>query len=255
MRKINVIVIVLISAVFLLVSCFSKLSAQINGNMWKMKTDSIINNKVIDFKSLKGFGFEKAFPPFEKVMPEQDVNDGRILFVKIPVSGLKEEFLIDFVKFKNVIENNSTFSFCKFYLLDDNGMLSLGLAFSNNQDLDLSKDVLFELEKEEFVKRDFSAKRNRFIDAGGMKDQIQKQSSSSKATEMILFKYPSVRNYNGMISHAFKIEKLRFRMLCLSKEYAKKVDDIGRVSFAVKPYMSNLKDEQTIDYNAGDLKP
>lgn len=216
----------------------------------RTKSDTISNNNFIDLKA--------NLSDFEDSLSSKVVNDGLIDYKNMGISALKNEFLINFKTFNQIIIDNkgNSFDFCKFYLLDNNGSLNLGLALSKNDQLDLKNDLLFILQNDEFIKKDFSSERESFIKSGGLRDEIQKQTPSpKKATEMIVFRYTSVSNYNSMISYIFKIQQLRFKMIKIPKSYTGDIDKIGRFSFTVKPVTKGVNDDEIIDYDAGDLKP
>ncbi|ROH95672.1 hypothetical protein [Chryseobacterium daecheongense] len=212
-------------------------------------------NSVIDF-----FGLLKI--NFDEIIDSAIVNEGVEIYNQLGsiIPGLTSSFEIDFNDFKRIIANPLylRFDYCNFHLLINGGNLNIGLAISSSNTLDLDNDKLFELENGKFVNRsseDFSIKRNEFLRIGGIKDQIESQIPSKKATEIIQFKLLSVLAYNTAVSHSVKIAKLKFTMFIVPQSYTQNHDKVGRISMAVCPEIPGVNTNEIINYNAGDLKP
>ncbi|UOU98924.1 hypothetical protein MUU74_02980 [Chryseobacterium daecheongense] len=193
---------------------------------------------------------------FKEIIDEETLRTGAAAYTEINISGLTKEFLIDFEKFKNIIETNNQYSNCKFYFLDNNGILNIGLALSDHNEIELDvNDLLFELQDEEFIEADFSEKREEYIKPNGLRDQIQLLNPSKEVTQMIRYELEVVEIYNLLVCHSFKVEKLKFKMFKYPLDCGKKSDYSDRISFAVNPVLTGLNDNQTNSFDAGDLKP
>lgn len=216
-----------------------------------IKDDFLLSIEKINSKKILGI-FEIVF---KKIIDEEILRVGVAAYTGINVNGLTDEFLIDFKKFKDIIETNSNYSNCKFYFLDNKGKLNIGLALSDSSDINFkSNDLLFELQGEEFIKGDFSKNRNEYLKPNGLRDQIQLANPLKKVTEMVRYELEVVGIYNFIVCHSFKVEKLKFKMFVFPSNF-KKSDQADKISFAVNPVMAGLSDDQTNSFDAGDLKP
>lgn len=209
-----------------------------------------ISNKKLNPEELLGI-FEIVF---KEIIDQQTLQSGVASYNTINVDGLVNEFLIDFEIFKNIIEDNSNYTNCKFYFLDNN-KLNIGMAFSNHNEIELvANDRLYELVGEKFKLQDFSKNKEEYIKPDGLRDQIKLSNPIKEVTEMISYDSEVVRIYNFLVSHSYKVEKLKFKMFRFPSNY-KKSDKADRISFAVNPVMTGLNDDQTNSFDAGDLKP
>lgn len=195
---------------------------------------------------------------FDDILPAPDKRTAAQLYIDLGLE-LTDQFFVEFSEFNNLINDHYKYRYCKFYLLDDNG-LNLGLSFSKKNiiTIDPINDKLFKLIGERFVAEDFSLKKDEFIKPGGIRDNIKNIIPSVEVTEMIQFELAIVRDYNERISHSFTIEKLKFTMLKFPPDYEDKYgkkDKKDRISFSVKPFTKGINDDLIHDFDAGDLKP
>lgn len=193
---------------------------------------------------------------FREIIDEVTLSRGITDYTAVNMTGRVDEFLINYDNFNTLIKTNSHYKFCKFYFLQNNQRLNLGLAFSDHEEIQPeANDGLYTLQGFDFVKDiNFSKKRNDFVSKGGLRD-IMKSYYSTTITEVVLYELEMVFIYNLAVSHSYKVEKLEFKMFKYPSIYEKDPKKENRISFAVNPVLTGLNSTQTKSFDAGDLKP
>lgn len=200
----------------------------------------------------KMFELFKIF--FREIIDEPTLSDGIRDYRDVNIAGKVDDFLINFENFKRLVEANQQYKYCKFYFLQDNGILNIGLAFSDHDNIELEvNDVLYTIQGNDFLpETNFNKKKNDF--KSGLSLSMG-ASYSTIMTEMIIYELDIVFLYNALVSHSYKVEKLKLKMFRYPVNYPKDQLKSGKISFAINPVMLGLRDSQTKSFDAGDLKP
>ena len=207
-------------------------------------------------KGIDGIDFKKEI--------KKEIED---LFIKRykklggKISGLTESFSIDLKTLNDLLSNNKSKPFCKFYYIQKDSSLNLALSFSDNQECEIkSSDALYTLEGELLKEKDLIDMINSF------KKGIGSKLVSQTGMEDILISY-SLVEINDFIkkmkeSHptifALKFNMLQYRSTNLNGEiladFEKRND---RISFCVHALFN--KDinpaEESAGYDLGNLRP
>lgn len=193
------------------------------------------------------FFFPIIQPSFEESVPRRDENDGATTFqTRNPT--IKKDFEIDFKNFNDLIQQNISKKYCKFYYVQDGNGLNLVIVFSESpgENQYLESDKYYELNNNMF---------NEITDIEKLKKDIDSYKNNLRVnmyTEMIEYTTNNVNSYNFNVSNLiYDLSKLKFVMMFKkksNKEYA---------VFAVHPVNKNnsINETNTFGYDAGTLYP
>ncbi|MBS7254666.1 hypothetical protein [Flavobacterium branchiicola] len=119
-------------------------------------------------KSIDTIDFVKKIDPeIEKIFMDNYKNIG--------IEELTKSFLLDLKTFEEILKNNKSKMFCKFYFIQKGRALNLGLSFSDNEECDIKAnnliddDVLYILENDSITKKDFREMKIDFVNGIGAK--------------------------------------------------------------------------------------
>ena len=210
----------------------------------------------------KDFFIKKIDPEIEKLFVEK--------YQKLGISGLTESFFIDLDKFKNLLKENENKPFCKFYLIQKGVSLSLGLSFSDNEDIAIKcnnlddnndNDVLYVLDDNCVIKKDFRNMKTDFVNGIGTKLPIH---PGNKKDTLISYPLKEINNYLNEMENSYpSIYRLKFNMwqYCptnidrrLAAEFTNRNN---RLSFCVHALFNVGKDlyDEAEGYDLGNLRP
>ncbi len=203
---------------------------------------------------------------FKKII-KKDIEE---LFMEnyknIGIEGLTKNFLLDLKTFEEIIDKNKSKVFCKFYFIQIGGALNLGLSFSDNEECDIKvnnlvdDDVLYILEKDTIIKKDFREMKKDFIKNIGAKLPIHPENKkdtliSYSLSEINLF-LKEMRLKHSVIS-ALKFNMFKYSPTKLDDELAAHfAERKNRIAFCVHA-LFNEKDlyGESEGYDLGNLRP
>ncbi|PXY45882.1 hypothetical protein [Flavobacterium hydrophilum] len=186
---------------------------------------------------------------------------------KLGIKELTKSFLIDLEIFEKVISNNINKSFCKFYLIQKDGSLNLGLSFSNNEDCPIKRDNLFDddvlyvLENDTITPKDFREMKTDFVNGIGAKLPTHPE---NKKDTLISYKLGEITSYlEDMKNLHHDIYALKFNMFQYSPTNidqelsAHFIERDKRIAFCVHVLFGKKKHlyGESAGYDLGNLKP
>lgn len=199
---------------------------------------------------------KKIDPKIEKLFVEKYKNLGII--------GLTESFFIDFETFKRLLLANESKKYCKFYLIQKDASLNIGICFSdNNQSIKKKKDKLFNLVGEIIEDEDFIKMKKDF--ENGLADKLFPHTNKVKEI-LTYYTLDNINSYLNLMKDSYlntTIHGLKFNMwqycptnidMRLSAEFTKRKN---RISFCVHALFNKSKDlyNEGDAYDMGNLRP
>ncbi|MEA9414475.1 hypothetical protein [Flavobacterium sp. PL02] len=182
------------------------------------------------------------------------------------ISGLTESFLIDAKRLKELLLINYSKSYCKFYYIQKNGSLNLGLSFSDNEEelIQENDDILYALDNELFIKTDFKSFNSMIIDfKEGIGDKLVSQTGTE--SNMISYDFEIVDSYIKSLELHFTFNHLKFNMFQYRStdlngtslpNFENKND---RISFCVHALVNDSENNkifaESSGYDLGNLRP
>ncbi|MWB96164.1 hypothetical protein GON26_17515 [Flavobacterium sp. GA093] len=122
------------------------------------------------------------------------------------INGLTESFSLDLKTFKQLLSDNQNKAYCKFYYLQKDDFLHIGLSFSDNDQCPIkTDDVFYSLEGDVIKDTDFAAMVTAFKE--GIGAQLQKETGE----EDVLTAY-TLKNINDYLT---KMERLKLTVYAL----------------------------------------
>lgn len=188
-------------------------------------------------------------------------------YEKLGSNELTKSFFIDLKIFKKVLSENNEKPFCKFYFIQKDGSLNLGLSFSDNDQCPIKinklvdDDVLYILENDHIIKKDFREMKNDFVNGIGAKLPTHPE---NKKDTLISYTLGEINFYlNEMKEKHPNISALKFNMFqysttdidpILSSHFTKRDK---RIAFCVHALYNKSKDsyDEGAGYDLGNLMP
>nr|WP_315174306.1 hypothetical protein [uncultured Flavobacterium sp.] len=182
------------------------------------------------------------------------------------IKGLTDSFIVDVKRLKELLLINNSKSYCKFYYLQENKSLNIGLSFSDDSTENFqTDDALYVLEEELFIEKEAQIFKNMVdIFKNDIGDKISKLINTT-TTSMISYDFETVDSYImtlelHMILNHLKFNMFRYRSTDLNGEilthYIGKDDQI---SFCVHALIDDSKNDkvfvESIGYDFGTVYP
>jgi len=182
------------------------------------------------------------------------------------IKGLTNGFIVNVKRLKELLLTNGDKSYCKFYYLEENNSLNIGLSFSDNEDCPIleNEDILYVLNDQLFIETDsknFSNLVNAFDKGIGSK---LVQYTKAKTT-LISYDFEIVDTYITTLELHFQVNQLKFNM------FKFRTADLNgtiipcstgkndRISFCVHALINSLDDKNILSesdgYDLGNLRP
>ncbi|WP_417940189.1 hypothetical protein [Flavobacterium sp. RS13.1] len=203
---------------------------------------------------------------FKKII-KKDIEE---LFMEnyknIGIEGLTKSFLLDLEIFEDILKNNENKAFCKFYLIQNGDSLNLGLSFSDNEECDIKQnkltddDVLYILENDQLIPKDFRQMKKDFMSKIGAKLPIH---PGNKKDTLISYSLQEINSFlHFMEGEYHDVYSLKFNMFkysptdkdsTLSAHFTAREN---RIAFCVHA-LFNKKDlyGESEGYDLGNLRP
>lgn len=204
----------------------------------------------------KDFFIKKIDPKIEKLFVEK--------YKKLGIIGLTESFFIDFETFKKLLLDNENKKYCKFYLIQKNSFLNIGMCFSDNNQsiIKKKKDKLFNLVGEIIEDEEFIKMKKDFED--GLANKLFPHTNKVKEI-LTYYTLDNINSYLNLMKDSYlntTIHGLKFNMwqYCptnidrrLAAEFTNRKN---RISFCVHALFNKSKDLYEGDaYDMGNLRP
>ncbi|GAA6766796.1 hypothetical protein AAFH68_27400 [Flavobacterium sp. CGRL1] len=188
-------------------------------------------------------------------------------YEKLGSNELTKSFFIDLEKFEKVLSENNEKPFCKFYFIQKDGSLNLGLSFSDNDECPIKikkladDDVLYVLENDSITPKDFREMKTDFVNGIGAKLPTHPE---NKKDTLISYTLNEINFYlNEMKKDYPNISALKFNMFQYSPS---NIDPIlsshfierdKRIAFCVHVLYNKSKDsyDEGAGYDLGNLRP
>lgn len=184
---------------------------------------------------------------------------------KIDINGLTESFFIDLEIFKNLLEDNQSKKYCKFYYIQKDTSLNIGICFSDNNlcVIKEKEDALYNLCGETIIDEDFIKMKKDF--ENGIADKLSPHTNDIKDI-LTFYTLEDIHTYFQTMKNSYPaktIYSLKFKMwqycptnidMRLATEFTKRNN---RISFCVNALFNkseNLYDEGDA-YDLGNLRP
>lgn len=219
-----------------------------------------MDKQVLEQKSHKSIVFEKKI---KKEDEELFIMRYKTLIEVIP--GLIENFYIDVTLFKDlIIQDGINKDFCKFYFIQINDTINIGMALSNNIDFPVKDDdKLYVLDSKCFIKKD-KTNFEKLVDDFNNGINLEVIQNTKTETKMVYYKLEKVKEYIGTLELHFDIENLKFNMFQYSEidmrgnQLPDFIDVKDRISFCVHAQVKDLTRNITIEsigYDFGTIYP
>lgn len=182
------------------------------------------------------------------------------------IKGLTNEFIVNAKRLKELLLTNEDKTYCKFYYLEDNNSLNIGLSFSNNEDCPIleNEDVLYILNDELFIKTDFNNFSNLVNDFDkGIGNKLL-QHTNVKNT-LVSYDFDTIATYILALEFHFQVSQLKFNMFKFCPAdlngniilYSTDKDD--KISFCVHAIINSFDNKNILiesdGYDLGNLRP
>lgn len=181
------------------------------------------------------------------------------------IKGLTDSFIVDVKRLKELLLINDKKSYCKFYLIEKEGIMNIGLSFSDNEgNQNLDNDALYILDNYLFIEtnlENFDSLVKAFDKNMGQK-LIQ---YTNFTTSLISYHYNTVYNYMTTLEFHFQVDLLKFNMIQFRSTDLNNtsiVTSMGkedRISFCVHALINNPENKEmmteTIGYDFGTVYP
>lgn len=212
-------------------------------------------------KTKMNFIFKKKI---EKKDEELFIMKYQVLTKKI--KGLTESFPVNAKRFKELILENKDKSYCKFYFLEEQNILNIGLSFSNNEECPIldNEDTLYVLNNEMFIETNFTNFRslvNTFETSIGSK----LKQHTKVTTALISYDFETIDTYMTSLELHFSVDQLKFNMIQFRATDLNDIDipcsagKEDRISFCVHALINNLENKSILSesqgYDLGNLRP
>ena len=181
------------------------------------------------------------------------------------IKGLTDSFIIDVKRLKELLLTSGAKSYCKFYYLEENNSLNIGLSFSDNEDCPLLKnDILYILNNELFIKTDFNNFSN-LVNAFNIGIGRELVQHTNVTTNLVSYDFETVETYITTLELHFPINQLKFNMFQYRStdlngnilDYFISKND--KISFCVHALINNVENKniqaESDGYDLGNLRP
>lgn len=177
------------------------------------------------------------------------------------ISGLTESFSIDIKVLKSLVLNNKSKPYCKFYYLQKDDALTIGMSFSDNDECIIKKneDKLYDLSGE-LIEDEYFIKMKKDFEIG-----IGSKLSPHTNKIQDILTYYNLENLGTFINameksrpiYYLKFNMLHYRSTGISNEIlADFVERNNRISFCVHAvYNTEHLYDESAGYNLGNLRP
>lgn len=182
------------------------------------------------------------------------------------IKGLTDSFTVNAKRFRELLLTNRGKNYCKFYFLEQNNSLNIGLSFSDNIDCPIidNEDILYVLKNELFIENK-SKNFHNFVKAfeTGIGSELEQQTKIK--TTLVYYDYETVDTYIATLEMHFSFNQLKFNMLQFRDT---NLDDeiiphsIGkdnRIAFSVHALINRSDDKNILAesdaYDLGNLRP
>ncbi|MCW3162058.1 hypothetical protein [Chryseobacterium oryctis] len=203
---------------------------------------------------------------------DEEVENGQNGFKELELNA-EPGITLDYYDFEKIVNIDKKKYAKFFFLLDNNKFLNLGLAMSDNENLDYENDILYVQSGGRFVLKsgEFENQKKEF---DAFKSVLVDTVSKNDPCDMILYKVDDINNYLKVTKAiegftGYKILSLQFdyiRFKDFTRKDGTKIDYLrnreSRVSFAVKTNFDKGTTRASLPndivdfyYDAGDLKP
>lgn len=198
---------------------------------------------------------------------DKDTEDTFIKnYKELGIDGLTESFLLDVAAFKKALSDNNNKTFCKFYYIQKGDYLNLGLSFSDNEECDIKQnkladdDVLYILENDQLIPKDFRQMKKDFTNKIGAKLPIH---PGNKKDTLISYSLQEINGFLDIMEKEYSdIYNLKFNMFKYSpvgidhELSAHFTERKNRIAFCVHA-LFNKKDlyGESDGYDLGNLRP
>ncbi|CAA9201903.1 hypothetical protein [Flavobacterium collinsii] len=219
--------------------------------------------EIMELKKLpeKDFFFSKKI---EKKDEELFIMRYKVLTRSI--KGLTENFLVDLKRLKELLLINKGKTHCKFYYLEENNSLNIGLSFSDNNDCTIleNEDILYVLNNELFIETDFKIFKD-LVNAfdTGIGNKLVKQTNTS--TKIVHYDFETVESYITTLELHISVNQLKFNMF---QYRSTDLNDLplpyfasknNKVAFCVHALINNPENKnpqgESDGYDLGNLMP
>jgi hypothetical protein len=182
------------------------------------------------------------------------------------IKGLIKSFTVDAKRFKELLLANEGKSYCKFYFLEKNNTLNIGLSFSDNIDCPIidNEDILYVLNNDLFIESN-SVNFNNLVNAFEIGIGSELEQLTKIKTSLVYYDFDIVDAYLATLGLHFPLNKLKFNMLQFRNE---DLDNIiipcsigkdSRISFCVHTLINRQDDKNVLvesdGYDLGNLRP
>lgn len=205
---------------------------------------------------------------FKKKLEKKDEN---LFIMKYSVltqkiKGLTESFTVNAKRFKELLLTNRSKNYCKFYFLEQNNSLNIGLSFSDNIDCPIidNEDILYVLKNELFIESN-SANFNNLVNAFeiGIGSELEQQTKIK--TTLVYYDYETVDTYIASLGLHFSFNQLKFNMLQFrgtdldDQIIPHSIGKDSRIAFSVRALINRSEDKHILaesdGYDLGNLRP
>lgn len=219
-----------------------------------------MDTQELNQKKIDGIDFIKKI--------DKEIEDDFIEnYKKLNIAGLTESFLIDLKIFEEILSDNEDKLCCKFYFIQQGTSLNLGLSFSDNEECPIKinnridDDILYILENDSIVKKDFRDMKNDFMEAIGSKLPTHPE---NKKDTLISYPLKDINSFLHEMKNSYpNIDRLKFNMFqyspnninpSLSAHFTKRDK---RIAFCVHVLFNKRKAsyDQGDGYDLGNLRP
>ncbi|MBP4138309.1 hypothetical protein [Flavobacterium geliluteum] len=207
----------------------------------------------------KDFFIKKIKKEIEDIFVERYRNLGK------GISGLTKSFFIDLEIFKKLLKDNQNKKYCKFYYIQKDTSLNIGICFSDNYQCTIKEkeDKLYNLLGETIPDENFIKMKNDF--ENGLADKLSPYTNKIKDV-LTFYTLEDIQTYFETIKNShpnITINGLKFNMwqYCptnidsrLSAEFIKRNN---RISFCVHALFNKKNDlyDEGDAYDLGNLMP